>query len=131
MVYQYTANLLQYYTIQSFIEAFATFGYRVCNNSSYELGFQKIAVYTQPFMGVQHFPSHTARQRVFGGGWLSKLGHSEDIMHPTLECLRDLYGDPTVYMRRSLLVAVTKGHTFTTWRTFRFWLHRTLHPMGS
>jgi hypothetical protein len=124
-----TVNYFQYYTVDSFIEGFATLGYRPCDNPKYQFGFQKIAVYTKPFMGMPNFPSHTARQRVFGIGWLSKLGNLEDIMHPALEDLKDGYGQPFMYMKRSWWTALTRRQTFhCAWTSLKFWLHRRVQP---
>ena len=127
-----TVNYFQYYTVDRFIEGFATLGYRLCDNPNYEFGFQKIAVYTRSFMGMPNFPSHTARQRVFGIGWLSKLGNLEDIMHPALEDLNDgYYGQPVEYMKRSWCSALIRRRTFhCAWRTIKFWLHRKAYPLG-
>ena len=124
VAYQYSVvNYYEYYTVDCFIEAFATLGYRPCDNPNYEFGFQKIAIYTQTFMGIPNFPSHTARQRVLGTGWLSKLGGLEDIIHPTLEDLKDGYGQPLKYMKRSWWAALARRHTFhCAWETFKFWL---------
>ena len=132
IAYRYgTANDLQYYTLDHFIEGFATLGYRVCNNPNYELGFQKIAIYTQTFQGMPNFPSHTARQRVFGMGWVSKLGNLEDIIHPNLEDLSAGYGHPDKYMKRSWWSGITRYWTFhCAWQTLKFWLHRKSHPLG-
>ena len=131
--YAYSAaNHYQYYSVDRFEEAFVTLGYRRCDNATYELGFQKIAVYTRSFMGMPNFPSHTARQRVFGIGWLSKLGNLEDIMHPALEDLNDgYYGQPVKYMKRSWCSALIRRRTFhCAWRTIKFWLHRKAYPLG-
>jgi hypothetical protein len=132
VAYQYgTLNYFQYYTVESFIEGFATLGYRPCDKPDYEFGFQKIVIYTQPYMGIPCFPSHTARQHIFGTGWLSKLGNLEDILHSVPEDLADGYGRPTQYMKRSWWSALTKRRTFQcAWQTLKFWLHRWFHPLG-
>lgn len=121
------------YSVDCFIEGFATLGYKACDDPIYEFGFQKIAVYAVPlFMGVRNFPTHMARQHVFGRGWLSKLGDLEDITHPTLEGLsNDLYGRPVQYLRRSWWAALTRSRTFhCAWETFKYWRHRSAHPLG-
>jgi hypothetical protein len=123
----------QEYTVDGFIEGYATLGYSLCDNPNYEVGFQKIAIYTVMYMGIPDFPSHTARQHVFGKGWLSKLGNLEDIMHPTLTDLNTglVYGKPAKYLKRSWWSAITKSRTFHCgWVTFKFWRHRKAHPLG-
>jgi hypothetical protein len=130
--HQYGSDYFQYYTIDSFIEAFESIGYRRCNSPDYEVGFQKIAIYTQTYLGILDFPCHTARQRVFGRGWLSKLGHFEDIIHPALDNLNHGYGNPSTYMRRSWLSAMARRQTYDCgWQTFRFWTKRKIYLLRS
>lgn len=73
-------------SIDSFMKAFATLGYRACDNGRYEVGFQKLAIYADADLT----PTHMARQHMFGSGWLSKLGDYEDIWHREL---RSVEGD--------------------------------------
>lgn len=85
-------------TISAFAEAFATLGYRVCENGSPEAGFNKIALYA-----LEDSPTHAARQ-LPNGFWTSKLGDFEDINHRNLECLNGpLYGEVVRYFKRPLV----------------------------
>lgn len=87
------------YTEQSYIEAFATEGYSVCDNADLEPGFQKIALYVNS-LGM---PSHAARQKL-SGAWTSKLGESIDIEHDTLEALEgNIYGQVKYFLKRPYL----------------------------
>lgn len=91
-------------TLDCFEEAFATMGYKPCNHGRFEIGYQKVAIYADPFGS----PKHMARQ-TFWGVWLSKLGTEwEDIIHATLwqiNCLGPLpvaeYGEALRFMKRS------------------------------
>jgi len=125
--YQYTANQFEFYTVDRFTEAFATLGYKPCSSAAYEFGFQKVAIYTQLYMGVADFPSHTARQKIFGRGWVSKLGGLEDIVHLSPEDLKDGYGDPGYFMKRGWWVALAHRSSFSCLlHTLRFFVQRRL-----
>ena len=128
VAYQYDpANYWTYYTVDRFKEAFSTLGYEPCGDSTYELGFQKIAIYTQLFQGIPDFPSHTARQKVFGRGWLSKLGNLEDIEHVGPEDLRDGYGHTMYFMKRTVWTALTRRSTIVCGlHSIRFFMQRRL-----
>jgi hypothetical protein len=67
------------YTVQSYLQAFATEGYSICDNADPGPDFQKIALYVDS-MGL---PCHAARQKL-SGVWTSKLGESIDIEHDSL-----------------------------------------------
>ena len=67
-------------TIECFVSAFATLGYKRCGTASFEFGYQKVAIYANDLMIVRHM----ARQHLFGKGWLSKIGDYEDIFHREL-----------------------------------------------
>ena len=55
--------------------AFISLGYEDCVDSSWEPGFEKVALY-----GSTQFYTHAARQ-LHGGKWTSKLGRDVDIEH--------------------------------------------------
>lgn len=83
-------------TLEAFISAYKIFGYAICNNTMYEEGFEKIAVYVDP----HGKPTHAARQ-LSSGNWTSKLGSLEDIEHITLDDLTGFsYGIVGVIMKR-------------------------------
>lgn len=83
-------------TLQAFVSAFASLGYQTCSDSTFEPGFEKLAIYASP----SGQPTHMARQ-LGDGTWTSKLGDWEDIAHAALQHLAgQTYGDPVLYLRR-------------------------------
>jgi hypothetical protein len=84
-------------TLESFIQAYATVGYRSCESARIERQHEKIAIYMKD--GV---PSHAAKQTP-NGRWTSKLGDYELIEHDflALEGEREHeYGRVVQLMRR-------------------------------
>lgn len=123
--------------IDYFIQAFAKIGYKACNSSEFEFGYQKVAIYATSDLRVQHM----ARQHFFGRGWLSKCGKLEDILHPDLQCLegdpspllamfgQGTYGQVEQVLKRSWSSAVINLCIFRClWAAFKFWLYRLKHP---
>ena len=111
-------------TVECFVRTFAWLGYRPCNSSRLEFGFEKVALYAVHISGVprnpptdwrdlkEWIPKHMARQ-LRNGAWSSKCGPEEDITHYTLDALeryglfgntRSAYGCACVYMRRLVVV---------------------------
>lgn len=85
-------------TLVNFIRAFKRMGYKVCNNSSLEKGFEKVAIYVK---GQQN-PTHAARQ-LPSGIWTSKIGDEEDIEHHTLAALQgSSYGKVGAVLKRPM-----------------------------
>ena len=120
------------YSLPCFVDGFGAIGYEPCNSPAYELGFQKVAIYSKLYWNIQEFPTHMARQDTFGRGWLSKIGDLEDIIHTTLEDLNgNVYGAPSIILKRSWLRALLSRHTFhCAWVTFKYWRFRRTHPHG-
>lgn len=119
-------------TVDCFVEAFATLGYRPCENPAFEFGFQKVAIYADEEMT----PTHMARQHFFGRGWLSKLGDLEDIFHRELIDLEgdtaptsQEYGRVVQILKRSWWTAARFGLFRGWWATFKFWLYRLAHAI--
>jgi hypothetical protein len=84
--------------LASWMAVYEIHGFRVCESSDSEAGFEKIAIYTDE----NRVPNHVARQ-LRDGAWTSKLGPDEDIEHPSLEGLTsDIYGAAKVFMRRPI-----------------------------
>jgi hypothetical protein len=121
--------------VEFFIQAFQKIGYRETDNRAFEFGYQKVAIYTASDRTVNHM----ARQRFWGGGWLSKCGALEDIVHPDLECLQGdpsplaaangSYGEVTQVLKRGWWVAAVNLCLFRCcWVAFRFLLYRIAHP---
>lgn len=115
-------------TVECFIQAFATLGYRPCDTASFELGFQKVALYVDE----EEIPTHMARQHFLGRGWLSKIGDWEDIVHPELKNLEGKtapppaqgYGRVHTILKRSWLKAIRFGLFRGWWAALGFWLLR-------
>jgi len=85
-------------TLATFIQAYGTLGYVVCDNANYEPDIQKIAIYVDS----NKIPTHAARQ-LPDGKWTSKLGKNEDITHNSLEGLEHWeygYGNVAIIMKR-------------------------------
>jgi hypothetical protein len=85
-------------TIDNFVSAFKTEGYKVCRNGKFHPRYEKIAIY----VSNQGNPLHAARSlpsRI----WSSKLGDFEDIEHTNLDCLEgNLYGEVVVFLKRRI-----------------------------
>jgi hypothetical protein len=81
--------------LASYVQAFESVGYRVCDDSLEE-GVEKIALY----VSADGLPTHAARQ-LASGEWTSKLGKSVDIRHRSLAALEgEMYGRVARLMRR-------------------------------
>lgn len=81
-------------SLSAFIRVFGNFGYEICDTTSLENGFEKVAIYIK-----DDLPTHMARQ-LESGDWTSKCGDFEDIRH-TLDGLEHSdYGVVTVIMKR-------------------------------
>lgn len=88
-------------TIASWVKVFETgLGYKLTQNSNYERGFEKVAIYAKGST-----PTHVARQ-IGKNRWTSKLGFGHDIEHRTLHCLSghspEEYGDVVRVLKRKL-----------------------------
>jgi hypothetical protein len=85
------------YTIETYMELFASIGYRRCEDALYEEGFQKIVLYIK-----DEKPTHAARQ-LTTGKWTSKLGRNIDVEHDYPEVLDGpQYGSASVFMKREI-----------------------------
>lgn len=83
------------YTLEAYVAAYRRQGYRECDSSDLEEGYEKVAIYMNNGM-----PSHASRQ-LNDGRWASKLGESEDIVHDAPEHVGgNAYGEVAVFMRR-------------------------------
>lgn len=75
------------------------YGFEVCDDGSYEEGFEKILLYGDH----EEEWTHAARL-VKKDLWVSKLGGWEDIEHTNVDCLNGVeYGSPKLYMRKKLI----------------------------
>ena len=118
------------YSLDNFVRAYSRVGFRVCSSSRFEFGFQKIAIYSEYDSGDE-WPQHTARQAVFGRGWLSKLGDGEDITHlRTMHLEGASYGRVVCYMRRNWLRAVLDPCSTWISASIRNWIYKAQRPHG-
>lgn len=83
-------------TTDRFITIFNGMGYAECNDSSYEKGLDKIALYCEG-----NLVNHAARQ-LSNGVWTSKLGRDVDIEHSLLSLEGKEYGKATIILKRSM-----------------------------
>jgi hypothetical protein len=90
-------------TVEAFRDAFATFGYVVCDDDSPEIGYEKIALFA-----LAGLPKHASRQ-IPGGRWVSKLGLSEDIEHALHDLAGTVYGSVVLVMKRAVPTASPPG----------------------
>jgi len=88
-------------TLEAFIQAYQTRGYKVCGDGKLEPGIEKVAIYgTVNHNDGSISPTHAAFQ-LETGEWTSKMGPLEDIKHKTVNDVNGpLYGEPRQYMCR-------------------------------
>lgn len=104
-LYYWPPGIPRQETTDAFIALYESLGYEVCQNSDYEDGYEKIALYVS---GLGK-PTHAARQ-LPNGSWTSKLGRSFDVEHDLPEEVARLgsnplfhYGIVAVVLRRPRL----------------------------
>jgi hypothetical protein len=114
-------------TVNGFIRAFETLGYKRSQSRGFEFGWQKVAIYAKNDGTV----THMARQHFFGRGWLSKPGDLADILHLHLEGIESDpspmasgYGTVAQILERSWWIAARFGLFRCWWAAFQFWLFR-------
>ena len=96
--YYWPPNLPRIIDLDIFIDAFKSLGYSPCGSSELEIGFEKVAVYTDK----NGKPTHAARQ-LPSGRWTSKLGNLEDIEHNALMGVEGkIYGNVAKILKRTL-----------------------------
>jgi hypothetical protein len=86
-------------TLEAFIKAFETMGYRKCADDRLESGYEKVAIYADE----NGYPLHMARQ-LYDGKWTSKLGREGfDIVHNSLDGLTNSrYGKVAQTLKRKI-----------------------------
>ena len=89
------------HTVEAFVKAYESLGYKQCPDGRAEQSIEKIAIYSD-----KSGPQHAARQLQdsrWHGEWTSKLGPYEDIRHIDLDCICGrLYGTVIIYMSRGM-----------------------------
>ncbi|MGH7130298.1 MAG: DUF7689 domain-containing protein, partial [Planctomycetaceae bacterium] len=84
------------YSLDAYLQAFATLGYKPCNDASHEDGQQKIALYCK-----DDVPQHAARQ-LSDGRWTSKCGRLDDVVHELQALEGEFYGHVSVVLSRPI-----------------------------
>jgi hypothetical protein len=120
-------------TVECFVQAFETLGYKRCVSAAFEFGHQKVAIYATTTGIVRHM----ARQHFLGIGWLSKPGKLEDVLHPDLESIEGdpsptsfEYGMVAQILERGWWTAARCGLFRCWWAAFRFWIFRIKQMLG-
>jgi len=86
-------------TIQAFILAYGTLGFDLCFDGSIEPGFEKVALFGKQ-QGNAIVPTQAALQ-LTSGGWASKLGEFEDVVHISADAVSGpAYGTTVCFLRR-------------------------------
>lgn len=87
-------------TVDAFMRAYETEGYKLCLTPNLEPGIEKIALFGVKNPDGSTSPTHAALQ-LESGEWTSKLGPFEDVKHPDLESVNGpVYGKPVLFMCR-------------------------------
>ena len=84
------------YSPQAYVLAYETVGYKICDDSSFEEGYEKIAIYVDK--KTNQVP-HATRQ-LNNTTWTSKLGKNYDISHALEGLNGDTYARPEIFMKR-------------------------------
>lgn len=93
--YYWPSEIPRRESIETFIKAYETLGYSLCDNAEIEDSLEKIAIYVDS----NRKPTHAARQ-LSNNLWTSKLGRLEDIEHSLDGFLDSIYGSVAVIMKR-------------------------------
>ena len=88
------------YSLDAFLQAFATRHYEPCDDGGLDPAYEKLAIFWRAGDVEEDGFKHVARQ-LADGQWTSKLGKAKDISHQTLDALvGDYYGEVIQFMRR-------------------------------
>jgi hypothetical protein len=93
-IYFWPKKIPREYSISSYVALFKLLGYEICENGDYEIGFEKVAVYSK-----DNIPTHAARQ-LDNGLWTSKLGKNIDVVHSLFSIMNGSYGNVAQYLKR-------------------------------
>ena len=80
-----------------FIKLYRLYGYEICRTDKFEIGYEKIVIFLK-----SDIPTHVARQ-LDQEKWTSKLGDSYDISHEISALDGDMYGIPSIFMKRKII----------------------------
>ena len=83
-------------SLANLVAVFVALGFEPCDGVALEPSLERVAIYSDD----RGWPTHVARQRA-EGGWTSKLGASEDIVHDSVEQLEGaIYGTVVRILKR-------------------------------
>jgi hypothetical protein len=98
-IYYWPPGIPRTLTVDAFVLAYGTLGFKLCFDGSLEVGVEKLAIFTIT-RGTILVPTHAALQ-LESGLWTSKLGDFEDISHTTVDALNGpVYGSVFCYLSR-------------------------------
>lgn len=83
--------------VSNFIAMLQSYGYAGCANGTVETGFEKLALYAQPFDKVTHLA-----KLLPDGNWHSKLGPDEDVIHELSALEGNKYGKVHSFYRKQV-----------------------------
>ena len=85
-------------TLEAFIAYFDSLGYVVCDESTLDEEFLKVAIFVK-----DDYPTHVCRQ-LPAGKWTSKIGYAGvDIEHDDIESISGAtYGTAIAFMKRNV-----------------------------
>lgn len=88
-------------TMEAFVEAYGTLGFKLCFDGSLQPGTEKLALFgTSTGPNDPYAPTHAALQ-LESGEWTSKLGDFEDISHSPVNAVAGpIYGKVIYYLSR-------------------------------
>lgn len=90
------AGIARVESVASFVEAFATLGYKPAASGAHDPKYEKVAI----FASGDGVPTHMARQ-LANGSWTSKLGTLEDIAHTDIAGVSGTdYGEVVAFLQR-------------------------------
>lgn len=90
-------------SIDAFMKAYETLGYKLCYDERLEASVEKIAIFGTTNLDGSITPTHAARQ-LESGEWTSKMGWNVDISHETLQTVSGpFYGQKICCMSRPRL----------------------------
>lgn len=103
-LYAWPVSAAREYTLDAYVNAYASLGYVKCEDGRAEPGAEKVAI----FVDATGRPTHAARQ-LPTGKWTSKLGQREDIEHDQLAGVAGAqYGTVAQYLKRSSAPLILK-----------------------
>lgn len=88
-------------SLENFIKLFEKFGYKQCENGSYEKNYRKIAIYCINDSDIVSHAALLVAPRI----WKSKLGESYLVEHNTLDALEGKdYGFVRCFVKRPISI---------------------------